>query len=98
MGVVAEAMFSFAQTVLRPKNPTYNTIHHSLMKFTWILDGCIGALDGTHILVRVCVEAHEDIRNRKGWTRFKVLAVLNMDGDSHMLVRGWQGLLMTWSC
>ena len=54
-------------------------MHERLEKYTPFFDGCIGALDGTHI--RVCVDrkAHDDFTNRKGWTSQNVIAVCDFD-------------------
>jgi len=52
-GEVLRAMVSFADTVIRPKDPTYSTVHGSLQPYSPLFDGCIGAIDGTH--VPVCV-------------------------------------------
>ena len=78
-GEVLECVASFADAVLRPKDAHYRTVHERLEKHTPFCDGCIGALDGTHI--RVCVDrkAHDDFTNRKGWTSQNVIAVCDFD-------------------
>ncbi|XP_066370294.1 uncharacterized protein [Miscanthus floridulus] len=48
-GEVLESVASFADAVLRPRDAHYRTVHERLEKYTPFFDGCIGALDGTHI-------------------------------------------------
>jgi hypothetical protein len=79
MGDVADAMFSFAQTVIAPKDPTYTHVHHRLFPYAPYFDGCIGALDGTHSLARINHESRLDFINRKGPASFNVLAIVDMD-------------------
>ena len=48
-GEVLRALKSFADIVIRPKDPTYSTVHASLRSYSPLFDGCIGAIDGTHV-------------------------------------------------
>ncbi|TVU15855.1 hypothetical protein EJB05_39396 [Eragrostis curvula] len=77
MAHVAEVMFQFGKKVICPKDPTYSTVSPKVAKWTPFFDGCIGALDGTHIEIRANKDSREDMRNRKGWTSFNVLAVVD---------------------
>ncbi|TVU08547.1 hypothetical protein EJB05_41956, partial [Eragrostis curvula] len=77
MAHVADVMLNFAQRVICPKDPTYSTVSPRLQKWSPWFDGCIGALDGTHIPVRAVKKVKEDMRNRKGWTSFNVLAIVD---------------------
>jgi len=43
-------------------------------------DGCIGALDGTHVKVKVNKEAKIDHINRKGDVSINVCAIVDIDG------------------
>ncbi|WVZ58758.1 hypothetical protein U9M48_008990 [Paspalum notatum var. saurae] len=72
-------MYTFSHTVLVPKDPTYSLVHRRLAKYAPYFDGCIGALDGTHIRAQVKKEACRDFTNRKGETSFNVLAIVDMD-------------------
>ncbi|WVZ86098.1 hypothetical protein U9M48_032934 [Paspalum notatum var. saurae] len=63
MGHVTDVMFSFAQTVVAPKDPTYTHVHRSLLLFAPYFDGCIGALDGTHIPARMNHESQLGLHN-----------------------------------
>jgi hypothetical protein len=44
-----------------------------------VFDGCIEALDGTYIPAHVCHESRLEHINRKGWTTYNVLAIVDMD-------------------
>ena len=79
MGEVAEAMIRFSHTVITPKDPTYTHVHHKLYKFAPYFDGCIGALDGTHIPAQFDRNNRPIFLNRKGDTSYNVLAIVDMD-------------------
>jgi len=80
MGEVADAMYSFAQTVVAVKDPEYRKIHPRFDEFRPYFDGCIGALDGTHIKVQVSRKSRLDFMNRKGEVTMNVLGIVDMDG------------------
>ena len=65
MGEVADAMYSFAQTAVAVKDPEYRKIHPRFGEFRPYFDGCIRALDGTHIKVKVSCTSRLDFMNRK---------------------------------
>ena len=69
----------FANTVIMPKDPTYSTVHPALRTYSPLFDGCIGAIDGTHVPVCVSRRSHDDYLNRKGWPSQNVLAVVDFD-------------------
>ncbi|WVZ88353.1 hypothetical protein U9M48_034884, partial [Paspalum notatum var. saurae] len=79
MGNVADAMFSFAHTIIVPKDPNYTQLHPRLLPYAPYFDGCIGAIDGTHIRARINHDSRLDFINRKGCTTFNVLAIVDMD-------------------
>jgi hypothetical protein len=78
-GEVLRAMVSFADTVIMPKDPTCSTVHPALRTYSPLFDGCIGAIDGTHVPVCVSRRSHDDYLNRKGWPSQNVLAVVDFD-------------------
>ena len=80
MGEVADAMYSFAQTVVAVKDPEYRKIHPRFDEFRPYFDGCIGALDGTRIKVQVSHKSRVDFMNRKGDVTMNVLGIVDMDG------------------
>ncbi|XP_066333987.1 uncharacterized protein [Miscanthus floridulus] len=79
MGDVANAMYSFSQKAIAPKDPSYTKIHHRLTPFAAFFDGCIGALDGTHVEVTVSRQSRLDFINRKGTVTVNVLGIVDMD-------------------
>lgn len=54
-------------------------------------DGCIGAVDGTHIPAFVKTEEQAPFRNRKGFISQNVLAVANFDMTFSYCLAGWEG-------
>ncbi|KAL6596004.1 hypothetical protein ACP70R_047368 [Stipagrostis hirtigluma subsp. patula] len=90
-GQVLDAMVSFADTVLKPRDPTFSTVHHKLQRFSPYFDGCIGAIDGTHIPVSVEEAAHDDFINRKGFTSLNVLVVCDLDMRFIFVATGKRG-------
>ncbi|KAF7841311.1 protein ALP1-like [Senna tora] len=53
--------------------------------------GCLGALDGTHIRIRVPLEDQPRYRNRKGEITTNVLGVCSRDGQFVYVMAGWEG-------
>jgi hypothetical protein len=57
MAMVEDAMYGFAQTIICPNDPTFSKVCNKLGPYASFFDGCIGALDGTHIPAHVCHES-----------------------------------------
>lgn len=74
-----EVMFSFAQTIICPKDPTFSQVSGKLQWYTPFFDGCIGALDRTHVKIRVRSDEREEYMNKKGETSLNVLAIVDFD-------------------
>ncbi|CAL1354467.1 unnamed protein product [Linum trigynum] len=53
--------------------------------------GCLGALDGTHIKVRVRLEDQPRYRDRKGTVSMNVLGVCNSNLEFVYCLAGWEG-------
>ncbi|KAF7812052.1 protein ALP1-like [Senna tora] len=53
--------------------------------------GCLGAIDGTHIRIKVPLEVQEKYRNRKGEITTNVLGVCSRDGQFVYVLSGWEG-------
>ncbi|KAF7800846.1 protein ALP1-like [Senna tora] len=53
--------------------------------------GCLGAIDGTHIRIRVSAEEQGKYRNRKGEITTNVLGVCSRDGQFVYVLSGWEG-------
>ena len=49
MGHIANCLFSLAQYVICPKDLEFRKVHGDLLPYGPYFDGCIGALDGTHV-------------------------------------------------
>ena len=63
-----------------PADRNYARVSQKLDAYAPWFDGCIGAIDGTHIKVEVNHEAKVDFYNRKGETTINVCAIVDMDG------------------
>lgn len=77
--VVLNAMTGFANDVIRPRDYNYGEVPHELLEYTPFFDGCIGAMDGTHILVSVDDGVRLDHINRYGVTTQNVVAVCDFN-------------------
>ncbi|TVU32576.1 hypothetical protein EJB05_24310 [Eragrostis curvula] len=77
MAHVAEVMVRFGDKVICPKDPSYSTVSPKVAKWSPFFDGCIGAIDGTQIEIVADKESKEDMRNRKGFSNFNVLAIVD---------------------
>ncbi|CAA0833609.1 Unknown protein [Striga hermonthica] len=53
--------------------------------------GCLGALDGTYVPVRVPSNLHPKYRNRKGSVCVNVLGVCDVDMQFSYILVGWEG-------
>ena len=73
-------MYRWANTVLVPADRNYTRVSHKLAAYAPWFDGCIGALDGTHITIEVNREAKADFFNRKCETIINFCAIVDMDG------------------
>ncbi|TVU18893.1 hypothetical protein EJB05_35011, partial [Eragrostis curvula] len=77
MAHVAEVMVRFGDKVICSKDPSYSTVSPKVAKWSPFFDGCIGAIDGTQIEIVADKESKEDMRNRKGFPSFNVLAIVD---------------------
>ena len=76
---VLTAMTRFANDVIRPKDTSYSGVSPALVEYTPFFDGCIGAMDGTHIEVIVDKGVRDNHINRKGKPTQNVVAVCDFD-------------------
>jgi hypothetical protein len=51
--LLSQIMHTWSNTIIVPSDPQYNGVHIELQPFAPHFDGCIGAIDGTHIPVEV---------------------------------------------
>ncbi|WVZ49431.1 hypothetical protein U9M48_000796 [Paspalum notatum var. saurae] len=84
-------MLAFAHTVIAPKDPTYAGVHHSLGQYAPYFDGCIGAIDGTHIRTNFAKKDRQNYMSRKGFTSYNVLATVDMDMRFTYVATGMAG-------
>jgi hypothetical protein len=90
-GLVLNIMVPFADGVFRPKDYNYAVVPHELIEYTPFFDGCIGAIDGTHIEVSVDEAVHDDFTNRKGYTSQNVIAICDFDMRFMYIGEGTEG-------
>jgi len=76
---VAWIISRWADSILVPIDRSYAGVHAQFSTYAPFFDGCIGALDVTHIKVSVNKEAKLDYINRKGDVTINVCAIVNMD-------------------
>ena len=57
---VLTCMTRLTNDILRPRDYTYSVVSLELLEYAPFFDGCIGALDGTHIGVIVDHAVHEE--------------------------------------
>jgi hypothetical protein len=89
-------MFRWAQTVLVSAHRHYAQVNSELTAYAPWFDGCIGAIDGTHIKVEVNQEAKADFINSKGDTSINVCTIVECMAASPMSVPGRRVHVMTW--
>ncbi|KAL0312898.1 UNVERIFIED_CONTAM: hypothetical protein Sradi_5689100 [Sesamum radiatum] len=56
-----------------------------------MIQGCLGALDGTHVDILVSKADKDRYRNRKGQILFNMLGVCNTDRKFVYILSGWEG-------
>ena len=77
---VIEVIYRWADYILVPADSTYAGVKWQFGTYAPFFDRCIGALDGTHVKVKVNKEAKIDHINRKGDVSINVCAIVDMDG------------------
>lgn len=78
---VLRSLNKLAGDLIRPLDPVFSTTHPRLQSawFSPYFDNCIGAIDGTHILVVVPANQVVQHMGRKGFTSQNVLAICDFD-------------------
>ncbi|KAL5578403.1 hypothetical protein UlMin_020102 [Ulmus minor] len=74
--------------------PDFNDVSTVIAKnqrFFPYFQGCVGAIDGTHIPCVVDSDVAAAYRNRKGFTSQNVMAVVDFEMKFTYLVAGWEG-------
>ncbi|CAN1153811.1 hypothetical protein LINPERPRIM_LOCUS14948, partial [Linum perenne] len=65
--------------------------YSSRILIIYVLQNCLGALDGTHVKVHAIIADQPRYRNRKGKVSINVLAVCNRDCEFMYYLAGWEG-------
>jgi hypothetical protein len=68
---ILDCVYRLLIDIIKVKDPTYNTIHSRLQEehFSPHFDNCIGAIDGTHIPVKVPASKVLQYVGRHGYSR-----------------------------
>ncbi|KAL5576193.1 hypothetical protein UlMin_017892 [Ulmus minor] len=77
---------------IRP--PDMNNVHHTIRynnRFFPYFQGCVGAIDGTHVSACVGGARADKFRGRKGDTTWNVLAACDFDLKFTYMLSGWEG-------
>ncbi|WVZ57280.1 hypothetical protein U9M48_007685 [Paspalum notatum var. saurae] len=77
---------------------THPKITNSPNMFYPYFEGCIEALDGTHVKACVTAKSMDRFRGRKSYPTQNVLAVVDFDLHFTYVVSGWEDLLMILLC
>ena len=88
---VLAAVARFADDVIRPKDTSYSGVPPALVEYTPFFDGCIGAMDGTHIDMIVDLGVRDNHINRKGKTTKNGVAVCDFDMRFTYIGAGTEG-------
>ncbi|KAL5562406.1 hypothetical protein UlMin_032153 [Ulmus minor] len=77
---------------IRP--PDMNNVHHTIRynnRLFPYFQGCVGAIDGTHVSACVGGARADKFRGRKGDTTWNVLAACDFDLKFTYMLSGWEG-------
>ncbi|CAO1940263.1 unnamed protein product, partial [Urochloa humidicola] len=90
---VLNCVDKLAQDIVKPVDPTFSTIHKRLKgpRFAPYFNDCIGAIDGTHVLVVVPTNKVVQHTGRHGYTSQNVLAICDFDTRFTFVCAGWPG-------
>uniref|UniRef100_A0A8I6WIF5 DDE Tnp4 domain-containing protein n=1 Tax=Hordeum vulgare subsp. vulgare TaxID=112509 RepID=A0A8I6WIF5_HORVV len=82
-----------AVDIIRPSDPEFRVVHDRLRdaRFAPHFDGCIGAIDGSHIPVIVPNGEIVNHVGRHGYPTQNIMAVCDFDMRFTSIVVGWPG-------
>jgi hypothetical protein len=88
---VLECVFKLDEKIIKPKDPQFIQIHPRLEdnRFSPHFNGCIGAIDGTHIPVIILATETVSHIGRHRYTLQNVLAICDFDLRFTFVVAGW---------
>ncbi|KAL0319792.1 UNVERIFIED_CONTAM: hypothetical protein Sradi_5240700 [Sesamum radiatum] len=73
----------------KPNNPYI--LHYDILYCIAVIQGCLGALDGTHVDIHVPEDDKARHRSRKGKKSINMLGVCNTDETFTYVLSGWEG-------
>lgn len=90
---VLTCVVKLAEDIIKTTDPQFSTIHPRLLqpRFYPYFNGCIGAIDGTHIKCLVPNSKLVQYMCRKGMTTQNVMAVCDFDMKFTFVLAGWPG-------
>jgi hypothetical protein len=90
---VLESVYKLSADIIKVKDPEYKLVHTRLQQpcFCPHFDNCIGAIDGTHIPVKVPASKVLQYVGRHGYSSQNELAICDFDMRFTFLVAGWTG-------
>jgi hypothetical protein len=88
---VLQSVYKLSADVIKPSDPEFRTVHPRLHgpRFHPFFDNCIGAIDGTHIVVPLSKVVQHTGRHR--YTTQNVLVICDFDMRFTFLLAGWLG-------
>lgn len=89
--LVLEVVFKWASTVLVPDDPNYQAVDSRLSTYKPWFDGCIGAIDGTHVKIKARKNWKGDCINRKHDPSLNVCVIVDMSGKFVFVGSGMAG-------
>ncbi|KAA0039620.1 putative nuclease HARBI1 [Cucumis melo var. makuwa] len=87
--MVLLAVIRLHEELLKKPQPVPN--EYTDKKWSYVLQNCLGALDGTYIKVNVPASDRARYRTRKGEVATNVLGVCDTKGDFVYVLVGWEG-------
>jgi hypothetical protein len=90
---VLKCVIKLGDDIIAPRDPLFRTMHDRLQnrRFFPFFNGCIGAIDGTHVPMVVPSDKFIQHLCRKGKTTQNVLAACDFDMVFTFVLAGWPG-------
>ncbi|XP_073133725.1 uncharacterized protein [Henckelia pumila] len=91
---VLHSIWKLSRDIIKPVDPKFTNVSEYIKndKRYWpYFKDCIGAIDGTHICIRVPPSKQVEFIGRKGFTSTNVMAVCDFDMCFTFIWAGWEG-------
>jgi len=90
---VLKSVVKLAADIIKPQDPEFSTMHPRLgsRRFFPYFNGCIGAIDGTHVPCVVPKSLFMQNLSRKGITMQNVMVACDFDMRFTFVLSGWPG-------